>query len=234
MEQANRSKDTTSRDTGLVKTFINYISKKHLTFRTDVLNEYLYSHYDTYHSRKRAGNEIVRFAVQTMGMREGQLTFIKPIKPAGGDEKIVMSSKDNESMLTALSKEKKFMLIEGNADRYRAALILVLSIGCRPKEACKASKGHFSFDKVTKRFSLTLPKEITKTSEEYKWELPSRFDHVWQSMCRMSDKLEHLDYYQLRREFLDYEKRLGIQTIYTMKSSRKMVATNEYVSHVRQ
>lgn len=101
----------------MVKTFIEHISKKHLAFRTDVLNAYLYSHYKTYDSRKRAGNEIVRFAVQTMNMREGQITFIKPVKPAGGDEKIVMTAKDNEAMLAALSKEKKFTLVEGNDDR---------------------------------------------------------------------------------------------------------------------
>lgn len=234
LEQANRSADTTTRDTGLVKSFINHINDKHLAFRTDVLNEYLYSHYKTYHSRKRAGNEIVRFAVQTMGMAEGQISFIKPIKPAGRDEKIVMSAQDNEAMLAALSAQKKFTLVQDNYDRYRAALILLMSTGCRPVEACKAAKEHFTFSKATKLFTLELPASITKTGEEYKWTLPARYNHVWNAMRGMSAKLKSLDYDQLRAAFIECEKGLGIDTRFTMKSIRKMVATKEYASHVRQ
>ena len=97
------------------------------------------------------------------------MRFLKPIKPVGGDEKIVMSIKDNELMLKALSKVKRFKLIEGHSDRLRAALLLILCTGCRPNEACKAASYHFAYDKVAKIFSLALPKKITKTSEDYKW-----------------------------------------------------------------
>ena len=105
-------------------------------------------------------------------MNEGQIRFLKPIKPIGGDEKIVMSTKDNERMLAALSKLKPFKLEEGNHDRLRAALLLILCTGCRPNEACKTASYHFTCDKPRKIFSLALPKKITKTSENYKWELP--------------------------------------------------------------
>jgi hypothetical protein len=123
----------------MVKNFLAYIFKHQVPFRSDSLNKYLGEHYHTYYSKKRAGNEIVRFSLQVLGMSEGQIRFLKPMKTTGGDEKIVMPIKDNERMLEALNKVKTFKLIEGHNDRLRAALLLILSIGCRPSEACKAA-----------------------------------------------------------------------------------------------
>ena len=199
LQDVGRDTATIARDAGLVKNFLTYIFEHQLPFRSDSLNKYLGVHYQTYYSKKRAGNEIVRFSLQVLGMSEGQIRFLKPIKPIGGDEKIVMSTNDNECMLTALGKVKSFKLVEGHNDRYRAALLLILCTGCRPNEACKTASHHFSYDKVGKIFSLALPKKITKTSEDYKWQLPMRFNHVWRAMQLMSDKLERLDYYQLRK-----------------------------------
>ena len=49
-----------------------------------------------------------------------------------------------------------------------------------------------------------------------------------------NDQLERLEYGQLRKVFIDYETDLGIKTEFTMKSSRKMVATKEYAAHLRK
>lgn len=234
LERSNRELDTITQDISLVRSFLSHISASCVPFRSDTLNEYLYSHYNTYHSRKRAGNEIVRFSIQALGMSEGQITFIKPIKPVGGDEKIVMSATDNNNMIAALQKVKKFELIDDGIDRYRAALLLVLCIGCRPNEACKARADHFSYDKAAKQFQLDLPKEITKTSEDYSWKLPVAYNNVWKAIYSSNDQLERLDYDKLRELFIKYEKELGIKTEFTMKSSRKMVATKEYAAHVRK
>jgi hypothetical protein len=175
----------------------------------------------------------VRFAIQTLSMPPGHLTFVKPIKSVGGNEKIVMGNDDCERMLVALNKTKTFKLVEGNNDRYRAALIMLLCIGCRPNEACKAASCYFAYHTAGKFFSLTLPKEITKTKEEYKWQLPVRFNNVWRSMHSMSNQLERLDYDILRKVYIEHQKELGIKTEFTLKSARKMVATKEYAAHVR-
>lgn len=210
-----------------------YMRDKHVSFKTDALNRYLYDNYNEYSSRKRAGNEIVRFAIQSLGMREGQITFLKPIKPVGSDKKIVMSVEDNESLLVMLGKEKKFKLTEGSDDRYRAALLLMLCIGCRPIEARKTTEQHFSYCSTEKEFSLALPKEITKTSENYNWRLPKRFNYVWKAMKCMKAGKKWLDYDKLRSKFVAFEEGLGIGTEFTLKSIRKLVATKEYAESVR-
>lgn len=127
---------------------MDYITDLSLPFNTDALNQYLYSHYKTYSSRKRAGNEVLRFAKQTLGMSDMCITFVRPIKPVGGEKKVVMSAEDNEKMLQIVSKEVNFRLVDDNNDRYRAALLIILCNGCRPIEACKAKGSHFSYDKL--------------------------------------------------------------------------------------
>lgn len=113
-------------------------------------------------------------------------------------------------------------------------MILILSTGCRPVEARKTLKSHFSYNKAAKQYSLSLPKEITKTTEDYNWKLPQRFNHVWSAMSHTSEELKRLTYDQVRDTYIEYQERLGISTKFTMKSSRKMIATNEYASHMRQ
>jgi len=59
-------------DVSLVQSFLNYITEKRCFITSDVLNEYLLEKYkDKTSSRKRVGNEIVRFSVQALGMKQG-------------------------------------------------------------------------------------------------------------------------------------------------------------------
>jgi hypothetical protein len=60
---ANRRSNTVSRDVSLVKSFLDHVTSNHLAITSDVLNEYLMKHYQSNSTRKRAGNEIVRFAI---------------------------------------------------------------------------------------------------------------------------------------------------------------------------
>ena len=165
---------------------------------------------------------------------KGHIGFMKDIKPIDNKEKIVMSIDDNESMLRSLSKVKEFNLSEGHSDRYRAALILLLSTGCRPIEACKTNSSHLGYDKQLKRFSLSLPKEITKTGEDYYWHLPKRFNSVWLALMESASKLKKLSYDKLRKLFIERETELGISTEYTPKSVRKLVATKEFAKKLRE
>lgn len=63
----------------MVKLFLDFVTTNHAAISSDVLNDYLMKHYTSNGARKRAGNEIVRFSVQALGMKQGDLTFVRPI-----------------------------------------------------------------------------------------------------------------------------------------------------------
>lgn len=63
LKEAGRDESTIARATGMVKNFLAYVFEKQLPFRSDSLNKYLGEHYHTYYSKKRVGNEIVRFSL---------------------------------------------------------------------------------------------------------------------------------------------------------------------------
>ena len=71
LKQAGRDDATIARAIGMVKNFLAFLFTKQLPFRSDSLNKYISEHYHTYYSKKRAGNEIVRFSLQALGMNEG-------------------------------------------------------------------------------------------------------------------------------------------------------------------
>jgi hypothetical protein len=47
LTKANRRSSTVKRDVGLVKEFLSYVTSKHLSISSDVLNKYLEEHYQS-------------------------------------------------------------------------------------------------------------------------------------------------------------------------------------------
>ena len=142
--QKGRKAKTVSNNASLVGNFLSYVTEKRLGFRSDTLNDYLLEHYNEPSSFKRAGNEIVRFGTKMLGINPVNFSFIPPMR-GEAKEKIVMTEEDHKVLSNYLIKQYNIQSKSKTTpvDRHTLAMLLIMSTGCRPEEACIAAGKHF-------------------------------------------------------------------------------------------